>query len=50
MASTSTPTSASTSPDSPNPDLLAVLVQRTMGIWQGSDRLSIRVETIRGPR
>ncbi|EJW85816.1 hypothetical protein WUBG_03273 [Wuchereria bancrofti] len=45
-ASISTPTSASTSPESPIPDLLAVFVQRTTGIF-GSETIGSRLESSR---
>ncbi|VDN92610.1 unnamed protein product [Brugia pahangi] len=46
MASISTPTSASTSPESPIPDLLAVFVQRTTGMF-GSETIGSRLESSR---
>ncbi|VDK67854.1 unnamed protein product [Litomosoides sigmodontis] len=46
MASISTPTSASTSPASPIPDLYAVFVQRTMGMF-GSETIGFRLERSR---
>uniref|UniRef100_A0A915PBN3 Uncharacterized protein n=1 Tax=Setaria digitata TaxID=48799 RepID=A0A915PBN3_9BILA len=46
MASISTPTSAPTSPESPHPDLLAVFVQRTTGMF-GSGTIGCRLESSR---
>ncbi|CAG9534325.1 unnamed protein product [Cercopithifilaria johnstoni] len=46
MASISTPTSASTSPESPIPDLLAVFVQRTMGVF-GSETIGFQLKPSR---
>ncbi|VBB32068.1 unnamed protein product [Acanthocheilonema viteae] len=43
MASISTPTSASSSPESPIPDLLAVCATHYGNVWQRDDRLSVEL-------